>query len=260
MFERAMAHIYKQWLMWKRSPADMAMVLVYPLVSMFSIGLFAAFVIGSNANADSLIFVFAGIIAWDFYDITQRAITYGITYEIWAESLKHFFSTTSTERDYVIGNGVFGLLSSFLSLLVVGVMGLLIFGFNIFSAGAYLFLACLSIFVFAVSIGLMIDYFMITRDLKYMSLIWIATGIIMIFSGVYYPVSVLPEPARSLSYALPSTHAIEAIRFALVSDFSLAGLSIALSFAITAIYFVVGYGSFVRGVRKGKELGKIARY
>ena len=45
MFERAMGHMYKQWLMWKRSPADMALVIVYPLVSMLSIGLFAAFVI-----------------------------------------------------------------------------------------------------------------------------------------------------------------------------------------------------------------------
>lgn len=238
----------------------MALVIIYPLVSMLSIGLFAAFVIGSNASADSLIFIFAGIVAWDFYDISQRAMTYGIAYEIWADSLKHFFSTTSRERDFVLGNGLFGLLSSLLSLLVVGVMGFFIFGFNILSAGAYLILACLSIFVFATAIGLMTNYFMITRDLKYMSLIWIATGIIMVFSGVYYPVSILPLPAKLLSYALPSTHAIEAIRSTLVSDFASANISIALSFAITAVYFIMGYWLFVRGVKKGKELGKISRY
>jgi ABC-2 type transport system permease protein len=260
MFERAMGHMYKQWLMWKRSPADMALVIVYPLVTMLSIGLFAAFVIGPGSTANSLIFVFAGIVIWDFYDISQRAVTYGITYEIWADSLKHFFSTPSTEKDFILGNSFFGLMSSFLSLLMVGVMGFLIFGFNIFSAGAYLILACLSIFAFGTAIGLVIDYFMVTKDLKYMSLIWIATGIIMIFSGVYYPVTILPEPARIISYALPSTHAIQAIRSTLVSDYAAANISIALSFATTAVYFLIGYVSFVRGVKKGKVLGKIARY
>jgi ABC-2 type transport system permease protein len=260
MFERAMGHMYKQWLMWKRSPADIALVIAYPLMTLLSIGLFAAFVIGPGATTNSLIFVFAGIVIWDFFDISQRAMTYGITYEIWADSLKHFFSTPSRERDFVTGNGFFGLMSSLLSLLTVGVMGYLIFGFNIFSAGAYLILACLSIFAFGTAVGLVIDYFMVTRDLKYMSLIWIATGVIMIFSGVYYPVTILPEPVRTISYALPSTHAIQAIRSTLVSDYAGANISLLLAFATTAAYFVAGYLLFVRGVKKGKELGKIARY
>jgi ABC-2 type transport system permease protein len=260
MFERARGHVYKQWLMWKRSPADMALVIVYPLVTMFSIGLFAAFVLGPGSTAESLIFVFAGIVVWEFFDISQRAVTYGITYEIWADSLKHFFSTPSREKDFVLGNSFFGLMSSFLSLFMVGVMGYLVFGFNIFSAGGYLILACFSIFVFGTSVGLVIDYFMVTKDLKYMSLIWIATGIIMIFSGVYYPVTILPGPARVISYALPSTHAIQAIRSTLSLDYAAANVSILLSFATTAVYFAIGYMSFVRGVKKGKVLGKIARY
>ena len=260
MFEKASGHFYKHWIMTLKSPAEMAWILVYPFVGLISIGLFASFLIGSGAPLESLIFVFAGVMIWNFYDLSQHAITYGITYEIWSDSLKHFFSTTSTNNDYILGNSMYGLFISSSSLVIVGTIGFIIFGFNIFSAGIYLVLGSLSVFLFASSIGLIINYFMITKNVKYMSLIWMSTGIIMIFSGVYYPVSVLPGFAQSIAYMLPSTHAIEGIRLALMNDFTGANLSIYSSFVLSVIFFVLGYFAFKRGVDKGRELGKIARY
>jgi len=238
--ERALGHFYKQVVMWRSSPADLAWVFVYPFVGLVSLGFFVYFLVGSGAPMESFMFIFAGVIVWNFYDISQRAVTYGITYEMWSDSLKHFFSTTSTEKDYVLGNSAFGFLSSLLALVLVGGIGYFMFGFNIFLAGAYLLLACFSVFLFATAVGLIIDYFIITKGSKYMSLIWISTGIIMIFSGVYYPVGVLPEPVKSISYLLPSTHAIQSIRSSIVSDFSTANITIALSFMLSAIYMAAG--------------------
>ena len=87
-----------------------------------------------------------------------------------------------------------------------------------------------------------------------------STGIIMIFSGVYYPVSILPEPAKSISFLLPSTHAIESIRYSLASNEAAAALSILLSFALTFAYLILGYLAFSNGIKKGKEFGKISRH
>lgn len=260
MFERAMGHFYKQWIMWRKSPADLAWVFVYPFIGLLSIGFFVSFLVGSGAPADTFLFAFAGIIIWNSYDISQRAITYGITFEIWSDSLKHFFSTTSEQNDYILGNALFGLATSLLALFLVAIAGLFAFGFNVFSAGIYIVLASLSVFVFATAIGLTINYFIITKSVKYMSLIWMSTGVIMIFSGVYYPVSVLPETARLVSYLLPSTHAIESIRYATASNAAAAGLSSLLSFVLAGAYFAVGYLAFGRGIKKGKKLGRIARH
>jgi ABC-2 type transport system permease protein len=260
MFERASGHFYKQWKVWRKSPADLAWVFAYPFIGLLTIGFFAAFLIGSGAPQESLLFAFAGVVVWNFYEISQRAITYGITLEIWSDSLKHFFSTTSSENDYILGNSLFGLFSSLLSLVFVGVAGYMIFGFNIFTAGIYLLLGCLSVFVFATAVGLMINYFMVTKSLKYMSLIWMSGGIIMIFSGIYYPAQILPEPIRTFSYLLPSTHATESIRYGLASDGASAWVSAAISFLLTAIFFMMGYIAFRLGIKKGKERGKIARH
>jgi ABC-2 type transport system permease protein len=260
MFERAMGHFYKQWIMWRKSPADLAWVFVYPFIGLMSIGFFVSFLMGSGASMETFMFAFAGIIIWNSYDISQRAITYGITFEIWSDSLRHFFSATSTENDYILGNSLFGLATAAIALVLVGTMGFLAFGFYVFAAGFYLILAFLSVFVFATAIGLTIDYFIITKNVKYMSLIWMSTGIIMIFSGVYYPVTILPEPARIVSYILPSTHAIESIRYALVSNASSASMSILVSLALSGAYFILGYFAFFRAVKKGKELGRIAKH
>lgn len=52
----------------------------------------------------------------------------------------------------------------------------------------------------------------------------------LILSGVYFPVSLLPEPARNLSLAIPFTHAMNLFRTAFGA--SAAGISPTLSFGV----------------------------
>src|SRR3989338_2556742 len=248
MMEEISAHFYKHKIIMKRRPADLAWIFLHPLIGLLSIGLLVFFIISKGAPIDSMLFVFVGVTMWNFYDLSQRAITYAITMDIWNTCLKHGFSGKSAVKHFIVGNSIFGLYSSTIAFVLVGVVGFFLFGFNIFAAGPYL-MNLLTVFIFAVAIGLMIDSLMLAQGEKYLSLVWMVTGIVMIFSGVYYPVWILPHPISDISYALPSTHAINSIRSFLTGTGSPLiefGAGILISF----VYLGAGIYFFKRGLKK----------
>ena len=259
MFEQIFAYFYRQQLIMRRRPGDLAWIFIHPFISLFSIGILAFFVVQKGAPVNSLMFVFVGVIMWNFYDLVQRAVTYGIAFDIWSSSLKHSFSSGASPRHFIIGNSLFGLYSAFISFVLVGVAAYFAFGFNILLAGWSL-LNLIPVFLFAAGAGLMINCLMVSKGEKYMALIWSLTGIVMIFSGVYYPTNVLPFPIADISQAMPSTHSINSMRAAfgyspenMVSEFL-------IGFLMSIVYFVVGIVVFLYGLKKGYQNGTITKY
>jgi ABC-2 type transport system permease protein len=166
----------------------------------------------------------------------------------------------SRMRDFIAGNGIFGLISSFIALVLVGILGIFLLNFNIFTGGIYMILSMVSIFIFALSIGLMIDYTIITRGHNFMSLIWISSGVIMIFSGVYYPITILPEAAQYISMALPSTYALSGLRALLGISAGEPVTLLMTAFGISFLYLLVSLFVFKSALRKGRESGVVTRY
>jgi len=254
-----MGHFYKQYKFMTKIPSEM-LWLVYPLITILSLGIFASFIISKGGPTDTLLFIFVGFVAWNMYDISQRAITFAITFDIWDGCMKHSMITSSRIKDFVIGNALFGLLTSVIGTLGMGLIGFLLFNFNIFSIGIYLILALPVIFIFATAFGLIVNSLMITKSHHWMALIWISGAIMMIFSGVFYPISVLPEPVQIFSYALPTTHGIDAMRSAYNSSFGAANTSIIYGFVLSIIYLVITYYIFKKAIRHSKKTGVMTWY
>lgn len=80
--------------------------------------------------------------------------------------------------------------------------------------------------------------------------------------GVYYPVSVLPEPAWYLSRCLPITWALEAVRQGLLAGASVAELRTPL--CVLALFAGVGLplalGAFSLAIRAARRTGALADY
>ena len=126
---RVFAHIYKQYKIMIRSPSELAWLFVYPFIGLLSTGLFAMYMTASGGPPESILFVLVGVISWNFYDLSQRSITYAITFDIWDDCLKHGMVTSSGIKEFIIGNALFGLASSVLGLILVGTLGFFAFGF-----------------------------------------------------------------------------------------------------------------------------------
>jgi ABC-2 type transport system permease protein len=96
---------------------------------------------------------------------------------------------------------------------------------------------------------------------KGMQLGFIAQGMLLVVSGVYYPVSVLPEWMQALSKISPATYALEGIRAAILDGDGLDTMwgVIWPLLIIGAVSVPLGLWVFNRGEVYAKKHGKLKR-
>lgn len=255
MISTAKAYFYRHYIMHKKNKAEISWIFIYPLIGLFSIGILALYLQNIGASLDIVPFVIVGVVVWAFYDLCQKSIVYGTLFDIWEHCLRHTAVSPADKKEYIIGNALFGVASGALSLIMLNTISMLFFEFNFFAAHAVLVAALAIVFVFAISVGLAITSMMIGYNKEYMALMWSMPGIIMILSGVYYPVAMLPEIVRSVAYLLPTTHAIDAIRIALGLSEGVVSQTLFTGFLLSLAYFVLFYMIYTAAFKRARRVG-----
>jgi len=91
---------------------------------------------------------------------------------------------------------------------------------------------------------------------------WFVSTFSSLFGGTYFPIEVLPAPLRSISYLLPITYSLRALRFSILNGYSLWEIKGDLSVLI--IYSVVlapiSILIFKIALKRAKTKGNIAHY
>jgi ABC-2 type transport system permease protein len=88
---------------------------------------------------------------------------------------------------------------------------------------------------------------------------FIAQGMLLVVSGVYYPVSVLPSWMEWLSTISPATYALRGIRASILDGAGLAWADVWPLLVIGAVSIPLGLWVFNRGEVYAKRHGKLKR-
>ncbi len=259
MWEEISAHIYRNFVITKRWPGELANIFIYPLIGLLSVGIFAFFMTMQGAPPSSLVFVFVGVVAWEFFNTSLRVMGYGVAEDIWNNCMKHTHIASSRTPHFMAGHGIWGAIAAITDLALITVLGYLIFGINIYQAGFVMLPALAGLFLFGIGIGMLVNSLIITKGTKTMALLWIVPGIVMVFSGVYYPVEIMPAPFNYLALALPSSYMISALRSAMLTG-GFFWIEMVLGLAFSAAIFLVGIFVMNKAILKGKENGVLSKF
>src|SRR4029450_58946 len=85
---------------------------------------------------------------------------------------------------------------------------------------------------------------------------FIAQGLMLVVSGVYYPVSVLPEWMQWIAQISPATHALRGIRAGILEGTSAQWADVWPLLVIGAVSVPLGLFTFRTGERYAKQHGK----
>lgn len=91
---------------------------------------------------------------------------------------------------------------------------------------------------------------------------WFINSIAYVFSGVFFPIELLPPWLRIISYLLPFTYALRALRGALMSGASLADLAqdIIILLGFAAVLLPLSIWALRYAIRRMKDRGELAHY
>jgi ABC-2 type transport system permease protein len=210
---RVKAIARRHWYVLRRAPQRWFDVVVWPVVDavMFgSIGLYFGSRTGEGDQAAG--FLLAGIILFHVLFQAEISLSTGFLEETWSSNLLNLLTTPLREVEYGAGVMLFGVAKVAMGAGTVSLMALALFAFDITSLG----LALVPLVVILLVVGWAIALFVIGLILRVGQgaeiLAWGLIALIMPLSGIFYPVSALPDVLQPLAQALPTTHVFAAAR------------------------------------------------
>jgi len=217
------AFFERNWNLSKRYWAWEVVWLVYNIVNAMSvtyIGKAAQALTHTKVDTNYLVlYLLIGTAVWSYLSVTFEGVTDMITIERWEGTIEHTFMAPISRFTHLIGSCWYavahGLLFTFIQLIVVAAFfNLDLSHANYVTATFMLLIGSISFIGFG--IGAAVLPLLFTERGSQMS--YIVRAILLLISGVYYPISVLPGWMQPLARISPATYVLEGLRAALQNN------------------------------------------
>jgi ABC-2 type transport system permease protein len=201
-----------------------------------------------------------GAVVWAYLGIIFEFITETVAWERWEGTIEYTFMAPLSRAMHLGGSGVFAVLYGLVRAILLFVVVAMFFGLsmpdaNFAAALVILLIASVSFF----GIGMMTAVLPLISPEKGAQLGFVAQGMLLVVSGVYYPVSVLPSWMEWLSKISPATYALRGIRASILEGEGLAWGNVWPLIVIGVISIPLGLWVFRRGEIHAKKHGKLKR-
>src|SRR3954453_18121370 len=167
-------------------------------------------------------FLIGGVI-WAYLGIIFEIVTETVAWERWEGTIEYTFMAPVSRPVHLFGMGIFAVFygivrASILFVAVVAFIGINLDDPNYTAALALLGISSVSF----IGIGMMTAVLPLISPEKGMQLGFVAQGLMLVVSGVYYEVTVLPEWMQWIAKISPATYALRGIRDSIMNGAGLA--------------------------------------
>ncbi len=214
-----------------------------------------------DVNRETIVLLI-GAVVWSYLGLLFEIVTETVAWERWEGTIEYTFMAPLSRPAHLLGMGAFAVVYGVIrTVLLFGVVSAFLdvrFVHADFTAAMVVLAA--SSFSF-VGIGMMTAVLPLISPEKGTQLGFIAQGLLLVISGVYYPVSVLPQWMQWLSVVSPATYTLEGARSAVLDGAGVAAVwsDIWPLIVIGAVAIPLGLRVFAEGERFAKRHGRLKR-
>jgi ABC-2 type transport system permease protein len=260
-FERQ-RNLYRRYWVWE------VVWLVYSIVSTLSIGYLASGLgsfSGANARvniAHAQLYLLVGSLLWSYLSLMFFDVSFAIAWERWEGTIEYTFMAPVRRVTHLLGICSFAIVYAMLRSVVILVAIALAFHLDLSNADIGSALLVLAAATFPVlGLGIFTSILPLLSPEKGEQMTVAVQGVLLLVSGVYYPLTVLPAVFQIMGDASPLTYTLTGIRSALL-DHSGAGAllgTILLLLAMGTVLIPAGVVVFGWAERRAKRLGLLKR-
>ena len=261
----------KELLVARRYPLQLVNEVMQPLYQFLlpSLLLGATFYVGgraiglqASAGTDDLAgYLFLGMVVGGLVGAVFWDMAFGIKREMDSGTLEPMWLTPTRPETTVLGRAIAGLILSLLASAVLVTVGIVVFGASVAGALVAAVPALLLSAISMVGIGYAIAAaVMMMRDPNFM--IDATNFTFASLSGVAFPVTVLPFFLQPISYALPTTYAVDLLRYYALGTRPLLapGLEWAALVAFAGMSVLIGLRLFLRTEHRMRVRGTTGQH
>jgi ABC-2 type transport system permease protein len=233
--------------------------LVYSAVNAITIGFIG---LDSPEPGRKVLYLVIGAMLWGFLSILFHEVAESVSWERWEGTIEYTFMAPIRRITHLGGMCIYAIIYGLVRTVIILLAVSLFFDLNIpggnLGAAAVVLLA--SSFSF-IGLGLMAAVLPLLSPERGSQATHIMEGVILLISGVYYEVSVLPSWIRPLSVFSPATYTLQACRAALLDGQPLVSLLPTMAILLATGIALIPLGLFVfsLGEAHAMRTGKLKR-
>jgi len=215
------AFVERNWNLVKRYWGWEVVWLTYSIVNSLAITFIGAGmeqISGQSVDTQYLIlYLLVGTLIWSYLSVVFDSISEMIAWERWEGTIEYTFMAPVSRPTHMIGTTLFSVSYGLLRTLII--LGVVAFFFQIDLSRANLVGAMLLLLIGSVSFigfGIVAAVLPLLFPERGSQMTHIIEALLLLISGIYYPISVLPEWLQRISMFSPATYVLAAMREAIL--------------------------------------------
>ena len=193
-------------------------------------------------------------ILYDFLFRTSIGFNMLFLEEIWSRNFTNLFIAPMKMSEIITSLIATALIRALIGLVPAILLTSPLFGISILDLGLPLFLLFLSLYIFGITLGLLVSAGLLRFGPSFENIAWSTMFLLAPFGCIYYPIETLPEIFQNIAYSLPLVYIFEEARSILI-DQTFNSTEIIKAFTLNVIYLFLAislfYYSFGQARKKG---------
>jgi ABC-2 type transport system permease protein len=244
--------LVKRYLGWE------VVFMTFNVINAITIGLIGV----ASGDSQQVLYLTIGALLWGFLGILFHEVSESVAWERWEGTIEFTFMAPIRRITMLLGTSLYAIIYGLARTIIVFVI--LVFFFNLDFSNSNILAAIVVMFVSSLSfigLGLMAAVLPLISPERGPQATHIIQAIIMLISGIYYPVEVLPAWIKPLSAISPATYTLKMARAALLEGAGLGSMwKDLILLGITGLALIpVGAFIFYLGELYAKRTGKLKR-
>lgn len=236
IFALVMRYLYLMRSSWPR----LIELIYWPTMQMILWGFINQFFVGhSEWVAQAAGLLIGAVLLWDVLFRAQLGVSVVFFEEMYSRNLGHLFVSPLRPYELVMALLTVSFFRTSIGVGAAAGLAIVLYRYSIFDMGLPLVAFFANLLVMGWAIGLMVVALVLRYGLGAESLAWAVIFAVAPLSGIYYPISVLPDWLQKVALLLPSSHVFEGMR-AVVREHVFSSGSFWMAVLLNGIYLLIG--------------------
>jgi ABC-2 type transport system permease protein len=255
---RVFAMVLRHWYLLSSSWPRLLDLMYWPAVQMLMWGFLQMYV---SQNAGSPFMRAAGtfigaVMLWDVLFRGQLGFSISFLEEMYARNMGNLMMSPLRPIEFVLALMVQSIVRLAIGMVPVSLLAIWWFDFNLWAMGLALAVFFVNLLLTSWAIGIIVSGILLRHGLGAENMAWGFMFLMLPFTCVYYPVSVLPSWLQVFAWVLPPTYVFEGMRALLIDHVFRADLMLQ-AFALNAVIFAAGVVVFLVLLRSARREGTL---
>jgi ABC-2 type transport system permease protein len=259
-FHRVYAITLRYMYLFRHSFDRLSDAFYWPTIDLLLWGLTSSFLKTYAPDAPFLmLMIVSGILLWIVVWRAQYEVTVNLLEDLWNKNLINIFVSPLSFNEWVSSFLVIGIIKGILSIAFSSVVAYILYRVEILTLGLHILPFIWLLILTGWAVGFFVAGLILRYGTRVQTFAWTLVAILMPFSAIYYPLSVLPQWAQHIAGFIPTSYIFEGAR-EVIQTGSINPQKLYISLGLNLIYLTSSFIFLRRSFKKILEKGLVSVY